>query len=168
MLEQIPANGTATSLPPFQATDADGKASFDDCEDKGGISFRRDNWTRQCTHLCNEGSPAIARTVLSTAIRAHLRVAQLGASGKLLDTGFARGNFNYRHRLVGRSFRWEQVARLFGFFRCQALATTRASFPTPSQHNGPFFIRKSRRRGCAAMLFDGRIEHARGLASSAT
>jgi hypothetical protein len=55
MLEAIPPIGPGTFMRAFQATDGAGLTSYSDCEDTGGINFRRDNWRRQCVHLCNEG-----------------------------------------------------------------------------------------------------------------
>jgi hypothetical protein len=80
------------------------------------------------------------------------------------EGGFAYGNFNYRIESIGVNF----VGT--GLRECvdSELPTTcfaAGYVPYSLIHEGPFYVRNHEGTDFEAHLFDGRIEHARGLAT---
>jgi hypothetical protein len=166
MLEALPSSGGPFLLGNFQVTDENGFATIADCEDTDGSLFRLKHFTRQCVRMCTDGFSANC----SSGPEHCYREFNFGFSqsalqnGKLLNySGFARGNFNYRIDSLGINFVGSNIRN------CEdaSLPSTcyNAGFvPFSLQHNGPFFVRNRAGDDFPALLFDGRIEHARGLA----
>jgi hypothetical protein len=82
----------------------------------------------------------------------------------LNQSGFARGNFNYRIESVGLNFVGS------GTRNCSASDTPSTCygagyFPYSLRHEGPYFVRNHMGSDFKVNLFTGNIEHARGLAS---
>jgi hypothetical protein len=166
MLEEV-LNATATQLAAFQATSSDGMIEFEDCEDTGGELFRANHWRRECMHLCDTGFSSNC----TNGPEYCYREMSFGVSqpwiqnGKLFNySGFARGNFNYRIDSLALNFVGSGVRD------CAGSTTPSTCFnagfiPYSVEHNGPFFVRNHAGADFKALLFDGRIEHARGLAS---
>lgn len=158
-LLQIPGPYVATSdslelLSPF-------------CEDKGGEVFRRSSWKYRCTKLCTDGfsdncldSSLADRCYWETTFSLDLRDLE---SGRIFEqSGFARGNFNYRIEDIGVNF----VGTELRDCSQSPLPSTcnAAGFVTYSlQHLGPLFVRNHTGGDFPVKLFDGKIEHARGL-----
>jgi hypothetical protein len=166
MLEGIPDNGNAVTMPAFQATDADGQAAFPACEDTDGRAFRQTKWTPGCMRVCDTGFSA---NCSSGPLRCYhefkFGVAQQWIqNGKLFNySGFARGNFNYRIDSLALNFVGPNIRNCAD----SSLPSTcyNAGFvPYSVDHNGPFFIRNQSGADYETKLFNGHIEHARGLA----
>jgi hypothetical protein len=79
-------------------------------------------------------------------------------------SGFARGNFNYRIENIGVNFVGTGT-RNCGEADLPSTCFSAGFVPYSIQHNGPFFVRNHLGADFEALLFDGRIEHARGLAA---
>lgn len=167
MLEGLPNDNTAVILGSFQNTDADGNVRLAVCEDTTGEYFRADHWRRECVHLCDAGfsgnctnGPEYCYHELSFGV-----AQRWIESGKLFNfSGFARGNFNYRIESVALNFVGSDVRN------CEDSDTPSTCHsggfvPYSIEHNGPFFVRTHDGRDFRAYVFDGRIEHARGLAA---
>jgi hypothetical protein len=147
MLETIPPNGAATLVTSFQPTDSAGMTTMTACEDTGGIRFRRENWTRQCVHLCDDGFTGNCRKGPEYCYQEFsFGVAQPWiATGKLFKySGFARGNYNYRIDSLALNFVGSQTRDCSD----SALPSTcyNAGFiPYSIAHAGPFYIRNQAR-----------------------
>jgi hypothetical protein len=166
MLEVVPFDGEAAELPAFQATNADGQAIADACEDTHGDIFRVKNWRRECTHLCDTGFSGNCDTGPEHCYREFsFGVSQPWIqNGKLFKySGFARGNFNYRIESVALNFVGSGVRNCEGS-NLPSTCYNAGFVPYSLLHNGPFFVRNDSGGDFKAELFDGRIEHARGLA----
>jgi hypothetical protein len=165
MLEAI-VPGNSSALSAFEATDGDGIATIPACEDSEGQLFRLKRWTRECVRLCNDGFSANCENGPKHCYREFNFGVSQGAlqSGRIFNySGFAKGNFNYRIDSLGVNFVGSNIRN------CEdsALPSTcyNAGFvPYSLEHNGPFFVRNRAGDDVPALLFDGRIEHARGLA----
>lgn len=166
MLETLPPNGTATLMTSFQPTDSAGMTTLTTCEDTNGLRFRRENWSRQCVHLCDDGFTGNCQKGPEYCYQEFtFGVAQPWiATGKLFKySGFARGNYNYRIDSLALNF----VGSTTRDCTDSTLPSTcyNAGFiPYSIAHGGPFFVRNQAGDDVEAMLFDGKIEHARGLA----
>lgn len=166
MLETLPANGVLTHPSAYQLTDSDGNTTIKNCEDTDGSRFRRQHWTRKCVHLCDNGfSDNCSKGPEYCYQELTFGVSQPWiAAGKMFNySGFARGNYNYRIDSLALNFVGSHTRDCTD----ASLPSTcyNAGFiPYSIQHNGPFFTRNHEGADVEAMLFDGRIEHARGLA----
>ncbi len=138
------------------------------CEDTDGFVFRQKYWTRGCVHLCPDGfssdcrSRAEERCFYETSF--HVSQAAIEAGDIFNQSGFARGNFNYRIDNVALNF----VGT--GIRDCSDSDVPQPCFsagfvPYSLAHQGPFYVRNHRGEDFKALLFDGNIEHARGLAT---
>lgn len=167
MLERLPNDGTSVILGSFQSTDAAGRIQLSACEDTNGENFRARAWRRECVHLCDSGfsnnctdGPEHCYQELSFGISQRWI-----ESGKLFSySGFARGNFNYRIDSLALNFVGSAVRN------CEASDAPSTCYsagfvPYSIEHDGPFFVSTHDGRDFRAYLFDGRIEHARGLAA---
>jgi hypothetical protein len=165
MLERLPANETVV-VGTFQNTDSEGNIRLNACEDTDGRYFREKAWRRECVHVCDGGFS----TNCTDGPEYCYRELSFGVSqraiehGKLFSySGFARGNFNYRIDSVALNFVGSGVRD------CEASESPSACYgggfvPYSLEHNGPFHFRNHDNVDFRAYLFDGRIEHARGLA----
>lgn len=166
MLETVAASGTNSLMPAFESTDAKGQTLQRKCEDTSGDVFRETSWRRDCVHLCRAGFEGNCNTgPLYCYQELHFGVSQSWLqNGRLFNySGFAKGNFNYRIDSLALNFVGS------GIRRCDnaALPSTcyNAGFvPYSVLHEGPFFVRNATGGDFQAKLFDGHIEHARGLA----
>jgi hypothetical protein len=137
------------------------------CEDKNGEVFRMTSWKYRCTKLCTDGfsdncldSSLADRCYWETTFSLDLRDLE---SGRIFEqSGFARGNFNYRIEDIGVNFVGTELRDCSDSplpSTCNA-----AGFVTYSlQHLGPLFVRNHTGGDFPVKLFDGKIEHARGL-----
>ncbi|HZZ79410.1 MAG TPA: hypothetical protein VFE62_12880, partial [Gemmataceae bacterium] len=139
------------------------------CPDNQGAAFRRTRWTRNCMKLCANGYADACDDASATVEcfqEATFAINQRGIeSGDFLGpSGFAKGNFNYRLSDVSVNF----VGT--GLVGCE-----NSNFPNSCYgsgnlqyslaHGGPYFVRNHEGRDARINLFEGHIEHARGLAT---
>jgi hypothetical protein len=137
------------------------------CQDSDGSVFRSTRWNRNCLKLCPdgfgeecEGDRAKSYCYWQTDFNINQRDIQ---QGRVFNySGFARGNYNYRVNDVAINF--------VGTPRdCADSSAPEACFsagfvPYSLAHVGPFVVRNHLGIDVPANLFDGNIEHARGLA----
>jgi len=180
MLEQlqdlsITTSGVTTlqaepALTPFvNTTSASRNELLPACEDDDGSVFRSTRWQRGCVQLCADGFAD--HCTADTAKDYCYWEATFGFSqrdiqqGKLFNfSGFARGNFNYRIDTLGLNFVGTQP------HDCANAASPQTCYaagfiPYSIAHLGPFFVRNHKGADVEVKLFDGHIEHARGLAT---
>jgi len=165
MLEAI-SDGRQTLLGSFEATDADGMATIPNCQDSDGSMFRLKNWRRECARLCSDGFSTNCKNGPEECYHEFtFGVSQAALqNGKLMSySGFARGNFNYRIDTLGLNFVGTGI-RDCADVSNPTTCSTAGFVPYSLQHNGPFYVRNRAGDDFQALLFDGRIEHARGLA----
>ena len=138
------------------------------CEDTAGDMFRTKRWSRRCVRLCGDGFSRDCTTTAQTHCywETEFGLSQwaLEAGYILNQSGFARGNFNYRIDSVGLNF----VG--VGTRDCSSspLPSTchgAAFLPYSLEHRGPYIVRNHKGEDVEVKLFTGAIEHARGLAS---
>jgi len=169
MLEKLIDTPSGQALEPFANTADDLTQMVSDCQDTNGDYFRSRRWTHSCVKLCADG---FAENCTGTSSKDYCYwEADFGVSqrdiqqGKVFNfSGFARGNFNYRIDSVGINF----VGT--GIRNCSASASPDACYgggyvPYTLTHTGPFYVRNFRGEDVESRLFDGSIEHARGLGS---
>jgi hypothetical protein len=169
MLERLPDIELSLAFAPFVNTTDSTDQVMPACVDRGGGKFRSTRWTRACVNLCVDGfadNCAVGRSkeycYRQTEFGFSQRDIQLG---KVFNfSGFARGNFNYRIDSVGLNF----VGT--GIRACEDSAAPEACYgggfvPFSLSHQGPFFVRNHTGADVQAHVFDGNIEHGRGLAT---
>ncbi len=169
MLERLPGVNQDYALAPFVGTDGSLTTTLPACEDTSGAVFRASAWQVGCERLCADGyasqcddSNAKSYCYHQASFGINQRDIQLG---KVLNfSGFARGNFNYRIDSLALNF----VGT--GINDCSTsdspTACAGAGFvPYSLAHVGPFYVRNYRGDDFEAHLFDGNIEHARGLST---
>jgi hypothetical protein len=152
---------------PFVATTDTIERTIPTCEDSDGSTFRSKFWAYRCTKLCSDGfteacghSDSPERCYWETTIGFDQRDLE---SGRILSqSGFARGNFNYRIEDVAVNFVGSGVRD------CENSSTPDACYgsgfiPYSLKHLGPYFIKNHAGTDFEAKLFTGNIEHARGL-----
>jgi hypothetical protein len=170
MLERLEDSMTAsTALIPFVNTTNVREEMLPACHDSDGRTFRQTRWQRGCMNLCEDGfsdhctsSNGKDYCYWQTEFGFSQRDIQ---KGKVFNfSGFARGNFNYRIESVGLNF---VGTALHDCSEAEAPETCYAAgyLPYSLSHVGPFFVRNYRGDDVETKLFDGNIEHARGLAS---
>jgi hypothetical protein len=169
MLERIVDTDEDQALVPFVNTNGGLTEPLLACEDSGGSMFRSTRWTRNCMKLCSDGFADNCATGNSKEY--CYWEAQFGFSqrdiqlGKVLNfSGFARGNFNYRIDSLGINFVGTGT-RNCGTSDFPQACSGSGSIPFSLIHTGPFFIRNFRGDDVESRIFDGTIEHARGLAT---
>ena len=169
MLERLPVRNQSYAATPFINTGDSLSRPQPVCEDTDGEAFRSTQWTRRCLRLCADGfsndcsaERAQAHCFYETSFSFDQRSIQLG---KVLNfSGFARGNFNYRIDRIGLNFVGTGTRNCVD---SQSGSTCYAAgyIPYSIEHNGPFYVRNHEGADVESLIFDGRIEHARGLAS---
>jgi hypothetical protein len=136
------------------------------CEDRNGQNFRTQKWDYNCLKLCPDGYSSDcaekARTECFWETSFHVSQRSIEAGHIFNQSGFARGNFNYRIRSIGVNFVGTELRSCTD----AALPSTchGAGFiPYTVIHDGPYYVRNHKGHDYRAALFPGRIEHARGL-----
>jgi hypothetical protein len=168
MLESVQsALGTVAVVPrPFSKTDDTLTSVRPVCEDTDGAVFRRTRWTRSCVKLCPDGysSNCESRAKTECYRETSFQLSQRGLEeGAILNqSGFARGNFNYRIDTIGLNFVGTGVRN------CTDSTLPSTCFgggfvPYSLEHEGPYLVRNHKGEDFRAELFTGHIEHARGL-----
>jgi hypothetical protein len=169
MLETLPAATDDYSLKPFVGTRDVLTHSVAECDDTDGSVFRTTKWHRDCQLLCPDGysgncSEGTAQSYCYQEASFSFNQRDLQA-GKIANfSGFARGNFNYRIQSVGVNFVGTGT-RDCSNSGSPAACSAAGYFPYSLEHVGPFYVRNYAGQDYQAHLFDGSIEHARGLAS---
>jgi hypothetical protein len=154
----------------YMGSDRQGKVDAPICEDTTGTTFRLEKWSeRKCVRLCSNGyneSCDERSGQLECYREARFSIDESRIEdGKLFQSaGFAKGNFNYRIEQIGVNF----VGT--GLKNCADSSTADSCYANGSvqytlEHVGPFFVRNHMGNDFEALVFDGRIEHARGLAT---
>jgi hypothetical protein len=138
------------------------------CEDSDGDVFR-ERWSeRFCDRVCPEGFGVQCEG--SSAVQCYRELsfyidqASIEKGTSLVYSGFARGNFNYRIQSVGLNFVGTSIRN------CEdsTLPSTCYSggfVPYSLYHKGPYYVRNHYGEDYQAHLFEGVMEHARGLAA---
>jgi hypothetical protein len=167
MLEALPNLPESFALAPFVSTGETLTRMLPACEDTTGDLFRATSWRRDCVKLCADG---YASNCAGARAETHcFREAEFGVSqraiqlGKIFNTsGFARGNFNYRIESVGVNFVGSGI-RACAVSDLPSTCHAAGYVPYSLYHNGPFYVRNHQGDDFRAYLFDGAVEHARGL-----
>lgn len=166
MLEDISGQLSA-DLGPFAETGGTLTRRLPVCEDTDGDVFRRTAWTQGCARLCANGfegecsgSNAETHCYWETSFSINQRAIE--SNEQLVQSGFARGNFNYRIDSIGVNF----VGA--GSRDCENSDTPSTCYaggfiPYSLRQQGPYFVRNHLGQQFEAKLFSGNIEHARGL-----
>jgi hypothetical protein len=159
---------TEVQPPAFTDTSNVRRAFLPVCEDTTGENFRARKWHRNCLKLCPDGyssnCPDQARTECYWETSFNVNQRSIEAGHMFNQSGFARGNFNYRIRSLGVNFVGTDLRACEG----SSLPTTcnAAGFiPYSIIHGGPYYVRNHKGQDYRLALFPGRIEHARGLAT---
>ena len=168
MLEQLADIDTDQALKAFANTTDTLTVQNPGCEDSDGTVFRSTRWNRTCVNLCTDG---FASNCAAGSSKSYCYwETQFGFSqrdiqlGKIFNfSGFARGNFNYRMDTVGINFVGTGTRDCSGSSAPETCSGG-GYIPYTLSHTGPFFVRNYKGDDVETMLFDGNIEHARGLA----
>lgn len=154
-------------IPPavFQLTNESRTLVRPVCADDDGRVFRETHWNRQCLNLCDEGFSSDCKSgreecFWQTEFNLNQRDIERGVI--LNQSGFARGNFNYRLDGVGLNF----VGT--GLRACENVPVAAPCYsggfiPYTLHHLGPYTVTNHTGKQFTAGLFTGTIEHARGL-----
>jgi hypothetical protein len=169
LLEKLddPQHVSTTRDPPPFADTTDERVSFlPVCEDTTGRNFRAENWHRHCQKLCPDGYSSNcaeqARTECYWETSFHVSQRSIEAGHMFNQSGFARGNYNYRLQSLGVNFVGTNLRACDG--STLPSACNAAGFiPYSVIHDGPYYVRNHKGQDYRAALFPGRIEHARGL-----
>jgi hypothetical protein len=169
MLEQLQDTTLDQALVPFGNTGLAHKGGFPACFDTDGSTFRSTRWHKGCVKLCADGfadactdSKAKDYCYWETDFSLSQRDIQLG---KVFNfSGFARGNFNYRIDSIGLNFVGTSPRNCADAQSPQNCYSA-GYLPYSLSHVGPFYVRNHQGDDVETMIFDGNIEHARGLAS---
>lgn len=154
---------------PFIDADKDGLTLAPICEDTDGSVFRRETWDIGAVNSCAGGTPLTCAEGATQSLpfwETSFALSQRSLQdGSVLNySGFARGNYNYRIESIGLNFVGSNT-------RTCADADTPSScynagfIPYSIEHSGPFYVRNHDGEDIKALLFNGQIEHARGLAT---
>jgi hypothetical protein len=168
MLEQIQNAVQGSDLSPgiFEDSDNLGNATATVCQDSDGRAFRASRWRRGCDVLCNNGfgtscagnTPGTQYCYWETNF--SIRQKDIASSAIFKQSGFARGNFNYRVQSLALNFVGTGLQACNGSSQaCYA----GGYIPYTIIHEGPYYVRNHLGEDFEALLFTGRIEHARGL-----
>lgn len=165
MLEKVDTSFVEPSV--FAPSDEFGMYSANVCPDLDGSEFR-DEWRRGCVQLCDIGysgdCPGGSTSKCYWETSFHLSQWGIESGRQLSEAGFASGNFNYRLNRVAVNLVGS------GLRDCAASSAPQSCYSSGNlsyslYHLGPFYVRNHFGDNFEAMLFDGRIERARALAS---
>lgn len=169
MLEQLQDVPQKQALIPFVNTTGERGELLPECQDVGGSVFRSTRWNRSCVKLCPDGF-ADHCTAKNSKDYCYWE-ADFGFSqrdiqqGKVFNfSGFARGNFNYRIDSIGINF-VGTTPRNCSDSEAREACYAAGFLPYSLAHVGPFYVRNYKGDDVKTPLFDGNVEHARGLAS---
>lgn len=165
---QVESGGTFAPARPFEPTDEKAQIEVEVCQDTDGDKFRAD-WVRRCLTLCNNGfsgecpqTDAKEYCFMETSFDLSQKQIELG--NQLTQSGFARGNFNYRIEDIAVNFVGTDLRS------CENSDLPQTCFaagfiPYSLVHTGKYTVRNHAGESFDAKLYEGNIEHARGLAT---
>ncbi len=168
MLERVSSKSPGNLVPrPYSDTSETRLVTSPSCQDSNGETFRQEYWTRGCVNLCVDGySSECTGGEKRCYYETHFSLTQRQlAKGEIFsNAGFAEGNFNYRIGDMGVNF----VGT--GIRDCAESETPSGCYSNgfvqySLYHEGPFHVRNHWGEDYEALLFPGRVERARGLAS---
>jgi|GEM_PF-6481768 len=138
------------------------------CEDTNGVEFRARYWQRACVNLCPDGFNSQCDAAQGTPYCYRETTFSINQrdidGGKLLvSSGFARGNFNYRIDNIALNFVGSNT-RDCAKSEAPSTCYNAGFIPYSLYHSGPYYVRNHTGDDVKISLFNGRIEHARGLA----
>jgi len=156
---------------PFASTDSDMSAPRAFCEDKNGEAFRRTAFRRGYETTCNSDNNENCNKLGEQGLleRTYFREISFDIAQEAIDQGklfarggFAKGNFNYRHKTVSVNIVGTGVKK------CE-----NSQFPSSCygsnflqysiRHEGPFEVRNHEGEMYDAPLFMGRIQQGKAL-----
>lgn len=169
MLERVAPASTMDPPATFANTSETLTQVLPVCEDTTGEVFRATKWRRGSAALCQTGysgecpgSDAKVNGYWETTFNINQRDIE---SGHIFgNSGFAKGNFNYRIESIGVNFVGTEIKNCS---ESDAPSTCYSAGFVPFSliHGGPYTFRDFEGKDFEAHLFTGRIENARGLAS---
>jgi hypothetical protein len=170
LVSQSSASWNSLEVPDYLPTDTSGSTTFLACQDSAGTNFRLAKWSeRKCVRLCDDGyadscDNASGRLECFRELRFSLDEQRIENSEFFQGAGFAKGNYNYRTEEIGVNF----VGT--GIKDCTQSSTPDSCYSNGNiqytiEHLGPFFVRNHMGNDIESKIFNGRIEHARGLAT---
>lgn len=169
MLEKLedPRHTRTPEAPPGFSDSTDVRKQFlPVCEDTTGANFRTQKWEHSCLKLCPDGYSSScaeqARTECFWETSFHVSQRSIEAGHMFNQSGFARGNFNYRLRSIGVNFVGTNL-RACEDSDLPSTCNAAGFIPYSLIHDGPYYVRNHKGQDYRAHLFPGRIEHARGL-----
>lgn len=170
-LQQVPYDSYSMfkGIIPYTDSDSNGMWSIPTCKDSDGSAFRRQGWVRKCMRLCRSGygescTGQVGQEECFNELRFQLDDVILENGMALQASGFAKGNYNYRVDQVAVNFVGTGI-RNCGSSETQAACSSNASVQYSFEHKGPFYTRNYMGDDVQSLVYDGRIEHARGLAA---
>lgn len=169
MLERLQDLEIDQALTPFVNTSDTLSQVQATCEDSEGTVFRSTRWNRNCMKLCADGfadNCSVGKSKSYCYWEAQFGFSQRDIQiGKVFNySGFARGNFNYRIDSVGLNMVGSSTRDCSGS-ESPETCYGGGYIPYSLSHTGPFYVRNFRGEDVEAKVFDGNIEHARGLAT---
>jgi len=138
------------------------------CPDTDGAVFRSTRWERNCLKLCADGfgdkcQGDRAKTYCYWQSDFNINQRDIQQGRVLNFGGFARGNYNYRIDSLALNFVGNP--RDCGSSAAPESCAGAGYLPYSIAHVGPFVVRNHLGADMPAKVFDGNIEHARGLAT---
>ncbi len=156
--------------PVYQSSDRDGLIWETGCSDVDGVTFRTLGWSApRCLRLCQSGyadacDDGTGQLECYRELRFRLDDSLMESGDAFQAAGFARGNYNYRLEQIGVNFVGTGVKDCADSDMAEACYGN-GSIQYTLEHKGPFFVRNHLGNDVQSLLFSGRIEHARGLAT---
>ena len=154
---------------PFVETNAHGLSDLPYCEDTDGLGFRSSGWRYDCERICPTGFRTdcpddSAELACFWEHGFQINPQDLRSRSRLVNTGFAIGNYNYRMERVGLNF----VGT--GIRDCTDSQLPSGCFGSgfvnySIEHLGPYPVTNHQGDQYMPPLFTGRVEYARGLAA---
>ena len=165
--DRVFASTSISEQPPRVYQDPDAEVGL--CEDTDGGIFRTTKWRRHCDFTCPAGAPSCAREVAVPKCfwesSFSIALADIEQQRIIHSGGFARGNYNYRFESLGVNFIGTNV-RDCSEAGLPSTCYANGTVPYSIYHRGPYRVRNHLGDDSyEAPLFEGRIEHARGLAA---
>jgi hypothetical protein len=171
MLQKVPY-GSYTEfegIAPYSESDTSGRWSVPICKDVDGSTFQQQGWTRKCMRLCRSGYGTSCEGALGTEecfheLRFRLDDLLMENGLALQKSGFAKGNYNYRVDQVATNFVGTGIRKCSpndGIAACAGNGTVQYTL----EQLPPFYVRNYLGQEVESHIYNGRIEHARGLAA---
>jgi hypothetical protein len=150
---------------PFQSTGDSRMLLVPICQDTTGETFRSTKWSYDCIKICETGLGTDCEGRKSCFWQTDFSLSERDIEAGLIlnQSGFARGNFNYRIETMGINFVGTNARNCEGEELEQACLSG-GFLPYSLIQTGPFLVRNHMGGTYIASLFNGTIEHARGLA----